>query len=136
MVISFGSFGLGGEAREALEGGLDTIELEFEFEGAFLERGHGAETGEASLEISEGRGRICDEGIGLEPEFGLGFWEVAQRELKIALGADGVAATRARAGAEDAGGGVRGMGNEMRGERVDGREGFIAREKILRSGQR
>jgi hypothetical protein len=79
-----------------LEGGLDTIELEFEFEGAFLERGHGAETGEASLEISEGRGRICDEGIGLEPEFGLGFWEVAQRELKIALGADGVAATRAR----------------------------------------
>ena len=133
-MVGFGTFGVGGEASEALEGGVGTSELEFEFERAFLERGHRSETVEASLEISEGRDRLGDECVGLKPELRFGFREVAQRVLKIVLGAEGIAATCARSGAKDAGGGVSGMGNKVRCECVDGRERLIAREKILRPG--
>jgi hypothetical protein len=51
VVVGFGSFGVGSEASEALEGGFDTTELEFKLEGAFLKRGYGSEAGKASLEI-------------------------------------------------------------------------------------
>ena len=126
----FRAFGVGGETREAFQGSFGTTELEFEFEGALLERGDWAKTVETCLEIGEGRRGLCDQVIGLKPEFRFWFCEMAPCDLKIVLSTHKIAAPGTRAGTKNAGGGVIGSGNEVGGERIDGREGLIAREQI------
>ena len=112
------------------------MELKFEGESGFDERGDRTEAGNAGVEIGEGSGGCGDEGVGFKPQFGFGLRQVRESDAEISKCGAVVVAMRKGAGAKNARGGIIGLSLEDGIERANCDEKFVTREVVFGAGER